>query len=203
VCDCRQWAVIQYAEEQHLKFTDASMSVPESVVRAAAEMTDRTMTKDFRDPATVAELLLHSVYLYESGKYEASHVAAWTIAEKCLHERWETHLRELNSQHTVPGSEEKFINSERKQKLTGRDFTASLILEALSLFGLLPFDKYKLASRVRQARNDWLHKLHTIDRMDAAEAILLAGSMLRDIRVLDVEIPFHLVTSIPIAFVSD
>lgn len=179
------------------------MTVQANVLQAAVDMSDAAIAQDFRDVATLAELLLHALYLHESGKYEASHIAAWTIAERCLHERWKTHLHELDNQHTTPESEEKFINSKRKQTLTGRDFTASIVSEFLSLSGLLPFDKYKLASRVRQTRNDWLHKLHTIDSADAAEAIVLAQFLLRETGVFDVEIPFHVIGGVPIAWVSE
>jgi hypothetical protein len=202
-CDSRQASVIHDAEEWHLKFKPTCMTVPENVLQAAVDLSDAAMVQDARDVATLAELLLHAFYLHESGKYEASHVTAWTIKERCLHELWKTHLRELDNQHTTAGGEEKFINSERKQKLTGRDFTASIISEFLSLSGILPFDKYKLASHVRQTRNDWLHKLHTIDRADAAEAIVLAQFLLRETGVFDVEIPFHVIGTIPIAWVSE
>jgi hypothetical protein len=196
-CDSRQWAVIRDAEEYHVKFKPICMIVPENVLQAAVDMTDTAIVKDFDNVATLAELLLHSLSLYESGKYAASHISAWTVAEWCLNELWKTHLRELDNQHPVPGSEEKFINSERKQKLTGRDFTASILSEFLSLAGILPFDKYKLASRVRQTRNDWLHNLHTIDMVDATEAIRLAQFMLRETGMIDVEDPLILIRSGP------
>jgi hypothetical protein len=202
-CDSRQASVIRDAEEQHVKFKPVCMTVPENVLQAAVDMTDAAIIKDFPNVAILAELLLHSYSLYESGKYAASHISAWTIAEWCLNELWETHLRELDNQHTAPGSEEKFINSERKQKLTGRDFTASILSEFLSLSGILPLDKYKLASRVRQTRNDWLHNLHTIAMKDAAEAIMLAQFMLRETGVVDVEDPLITIRSLPIAWASE
>src|SRR3970282_2205300 len=103
---------------RHLKFKPTCMTVPENALQAAVDMSDIAIAQDFRDVATLAELLLHAFYLHESGKYEASHITAWTIAERCLHEQWKTHLRERDAQHTTPGADEKFINSERKQKLT-------------------------------------------------------------------------------------
>lgn len=201
-CDLRQSSVIRDAEEWHRKRNPFCMTVPENVLQAAVDMTDAGIAKDFRDVATLAELLLHSFCLHESGKYAASHITAWTIAERCLDELWKTHLRELDNQHTAPGAA-KLINSKREQKLTGRDFTVSIISEFLSLSGILPFDKYELASRVRTTRNDWLHKLRAIDRTDAGEAIVLAQFLLREPGVFDVEIPFHVIETMPIAWVSE
>lgn len=200
-CDFRQSAVIQHGEEQHLKFRPVWQSVPESVLQTTVDLTNAAIGKGSDDVATLAELL--SFYLHESGKYEASHTAAWTIAERCLNELWNAHLCNLEDQHQASGSEEKFINSVRRQKLTGRDFTASIVSEVLSLSNILPFDMYKLASRVRQTRNDWLHRLHTIDRADASDAVALAQSLLRQTGVFDAEIPFHVIGSIPIALVSE
>lgn len=202
-CDSRQSSVIRNAEEWHLKFKPTCMTIPENVLEVAVDMTNAAIAKDFRDVAILTELLLHSFYLHESGKYEASHISAWTITERCLNELWNTHLRELDDHHKASGYDEKFINSERKKKLTGRDFTTSIISEFLSLYGILPFDKYQLASRVRKTRNDWLHKLHVIDRADANEAIVLAQFMLRKTGLFDVEIPFNVIGTIPIALVSE
>jgi len=201
-CDLRQSSVVRDGEEWHRKLKHLCMTVPANVLHAAVDMTDAGIANDFRDVATLAELLLHSFCLHHSGRFEASHIAAWTIAEKCLDDLWKTHLRDLDKQHTAPGAA-KFINSERKRKLTGRDFTASIISEFLSLSGILPFDKYELASRVRKTRNDWLHKLRAIDRTDAGEAIVLAQFLLRKTGVLDVEIPFHVIGTMPIAWVSE
>lgn len=202
-CDLRQSNSIRAAEEWHVKFKTTCDTVSEDVIKDTVDMTDAAISKDSHDTAILAELLLHSFYLYESGKYEASHISAWTIVERCLNERWNTHLSELDNQHVAAGSEEKFINSERKKKLTGHDFTASIISEFLSLSSILPFDKYKLASRVRQTRNDWLHKLQTIDQAKAAEAIVLAQFMLRETGVFDAEIPFNVLGTMPIAWISE
>ncbi len=166
-------------------------------------MINTAITEDFHDVATLAELLLHAFNLHESGKYEASHIAAWTIVERCLNELWNKQLCELGNQHTSLGTKEVFINRERKQKLTGHDFTASIISEFLSLSGILPFDKYRLITSVRQTRNKWLHNLHAIDRADANEAINLAQFMLRKSDLVDIEIPFNAIGSIPIACVSE
>lgn len=201
-CDSRQSSVIRDAEEFHMKVRPFRKTVPENILQTAVDMTNTAIAKKFDDTTTLADLLLHAFFLHESGKYEASHITAWTIAEKCLNELWKTYLCELNKQHTASGTEGRFMNSARKAKLTGRDFTASIISEGLSLSGILPFDKYELTSRVRKKRNDWLHDLGAIDGLDAAEAIGLAQFMLRKTGVFDVEIPFYPIGTIPIAWLS-
>jgi hypothetical protein len=202
-CDSRQLSAIRNAEDWHLTVKVACTTVPENVLQATVDMIGTATANDFCDVATLAELLLHSFYLHESGKYEASHISAWTITEKCLNELWRTHLTELDQQHSITGSEEKFINRDRKDKLTGSDFTASIISEFLSLSGILSFDKYKLVSRVRKTRNNWLHDLNTIDRTEAAEALMLAQFMLKKADLFDADIPFHVIGTFPIAWVFE
>ncbi|HUW83634.1 MAG TPA: hypothetical protein VMZ31_12650 [Phycisphaerae bacterium] len=202
-CDLRTRSVIKDAEAWHRRFKPVCTTVPGKVLHAAAEMTDAAIAQGFPGVAVLAELLLHAFYLHESGKYEGSHITAWTIAERCLRELWKTHLGQLDSQYTGADSEEKFINSERKQKLTGGDFTASVISEKLSLAGVLPCDRYKLVSQVRKTRNAWLHDLHAIGREDAGKAIVLAQFMLRETGVLDVDILFPVFGTMPIAWVGD
>ena len=200
-CDLRNSAMIRAADEYHHIFKPTCTKVPPDVVQSAADMTDKAMADEARDTATLAELLLHSFHLHESGKYEASHIAAWTIVERCLNDKWQTHLQSLNSRRSPDGSAERFISSNRRQKLTGRDFTASIISEFLSLSDLLSFENYKVTCRVRQARNDWLHRLHAIGPREVGEAIRLAQLLLRDTELLDVGIPFEIIEDVPIALV--
>ena len=90
-----------------------------------------------------------------------------------MNQIWRSHLDDAETRFSSSAGDpnEKFINFTRMQKLTGRDFTASIVSEILSLNGLLPFEQYKLTVNVRQTRNDWLHKLSSINRVDSAKAI--------------------------------
>lgn len=203
-CDMRQAAVIRANEHNHKTCCPWHLIVTLDVVSEAIRLTDAALANQSNDAATLGELLLHAFELHDSGKYEASHISAWTIAERCMNQIWHSHLEDAERRHSncTGDSEEKFINSTRRQKLTGREFTASIISEILSMSDLLPFEQYKLACAVRQARNAWLHKLSAIDRSDSANAINLARFMLRYSHVLDVDIPFHVIGSVPIALVS-
>lgn len=203
-CDARQAAVIHANEDAHKKRRPWHRVVTLDVVSEAISLTDAALVDEANDAATLGELLLHAFELHDSGKYEASHISAWTVAERCMNQIWRSHLDDAERLYSscTGDPNEKFINSTRRRKLTGRDFTASIVSEILSLNDLLPFEQYKLAVDVRQTRNDWLHKLRAIDRADSANAINLARFMLQRSGVLDVDIPFHVIGSVPIAFVS-
>lgn len=195
----RQSSVIRDAEDFHGKFGHICETIPASILQTAIDMTNAAVAERFDDAITLADLLLHAFFLHQSGKYEASHISSWTIAEKCLNELWMTYLRELDEQHSGHEFEGKFINKDRKGKLTGRDFTASIISEVLSLSGIVPFDKYELMSCVRKKRNDWLHHLGAIGRPDADDAIILAQFMLRKVGLFDVDVPFQVIGGVPLA----
>ncbi len=203
-CASRQAAVIQANEEQHKQYRQFHPLVTPEVVSEAINLTDKAIVDESNDAALLGELMLHAFKLHDSGKYEASHISAWTITERCMNQIWQSHLDNAERQHTkcTGDSDEKFINSTRREKLTGRDFTASIISEILSLNGLLPFKQYKLVCKVRQTRNAWLHKLRAINREDSSYAIFLAQFMLRHSKVLDLHIPSRVFESIPISFVS-
>lgn len=202
-CDMRQAAVIQANEKEHEKRHPYQMVVKSDVVSEAFRLTDIALLNNSNDAATLGELFLHAFELHDSGKYEASHISAWTIAERCINQIWLSYLNDMEQQQPICSDvpNEKFINTTRRQKLMSRDFTASVISEILSLNDLLPFEQYKLLCDVRQTRNDWLHKLRSIGREDSAKAINLARFMLQHSQVLDVDIPFHVISAIPIALV--
>jgi hypothetical protein len=97
--------------------------------------------------------------------------------EACLDQMWERYLDERATQE-IDGVQEKVINSKRRQNLTGRDYSASVISEILSLGGKLSFGNYTELGIVRSARNNWIHKLNDVDRVIANKALLLAQRML-------------------------
>ena len=201
--DGRQFDTVQAIYDSHRRSKVTCDVVKESVLPVAAEMTENAIAHGSRESATLAELLLHSFHLYENGKYEASHIAGWTITERCLNDQWQAWLSQLDEQHSEQLDPDRFINADRKKKLTGPDFTASIISECLSLAGLLPFEAYKHTCRVRQARNRWLHKLQAIDRTAAADSIVLAQNLLRRANIIDLEIPFQIIGTLPIAWQTE
>jgi hypothetical protein len=202
-CDSRQACVIQHNENEHSSRRPWHYVISQESLKAALDLTDSALNDESNDAATLAELILHAFHLHDSGKYEASLVSAWTVAERCLNQIWSSHLDDAERKHTAElgGSDRKFINADRRTKLTGRDFTTSIVSEVLSLNGLLSFEQYKLTCDVRQTRNAWLHKCHAIGRSDSGAAINLARLMLQRANILDIDIPFHVIGSVPIALV--
>jgi hypothetical protein len=54
---------------------------------------------------------------------------------------------------------ETSISSDRRKKLLGRDYTASVMVEMLDLHGKLSGPLYKNLETARKARNNWAHDM--------------------------------------------
>lgn len=136
----------------------------------------------------LVELCLRSCKACEDHNYAFSLVTAWAVVENLLQRLWSRYVDDQRGRQ-VEEDAEVFLNSARREKLTdGRDFTASVISEILSLVDLIPFDLYQVLSKVRKTRNDWMHELRPVTRLDANDAVELAQRMLNFVDKLDIAI---------------
>lgn len=135
----------------------------------------------------LVELCLRSCKACEDHNYALSLVTAWSVVENLLQRSWSRYIDDQRDRRGEDG--EVFVNSARRDKLTdGRDFTASVISEFLSLADVIPFDLYQILSKVRKARNDWMHELRPVTRLDANAAVVLAQRMLNFVDKLGIAI---------------
>jgi hypothetical protein len=144
--------------------------VTDKTLAFAAEQFE-AITKLGENFALLVDLLYHQHYLHSCHRFSESLLSAWSITETCLNQLWETFL----SQRLESGIQ---ISRERKKKLTGRDFTASIIQETLNLSDILSTDEYTEISKIRKARNDWVHGLKSTSSEEAADALRLCRSMI-------------------------
>lgn len=137
----------------------------------------------------VTDLYTRSCKAHEDHNYALCLVTAWAITEKLLQRLWERCV-ESNRERNVEGERVTFINRTRKEKLTeSRDFNASVISEILSLTDSLPFSLYQDMSRVRQARNDWIHGLEPVSREIAKLSVSVAEQMLSLVEAINLQVP--------------
>jgi hypothetical protein len=57
------------------------------------------------------------------------------------------------------GDTRERMSRERRKKLTGRDYTASVMVEMLEVNGQIDHELYKLLETARKARNSWAHDM--------------------------------------------
>jgi hypothetical protein len=91
---------------------------------------------------------------YKVGNYETSVILSWFITEAAISNLWKTHIDGLNTDLTTG---QKRINRERRDFLTGRDFTISLISNLLELWGAIPHAQFQDIDTVRGFRNKIVH----------------------------------------------
>ena len=79
----------------------------------------------------------------------------WTACEQLVSDEW----KQLLATSDVGRTEDAKMTRDRKKKLLGRDYTASVMVEILELHGRLTDTLYKNLEIARKARNNWAHDM--------------------------------------------
>jgi hypothetical protein len=145
---------------------------------------------------SVSDLYLRSCKAGEEHNYGLSTVLSWTACERLLNVLWERYIEERDTENSGPGM--RFVSRKRKEKLTGVDFTASVVTELLSLADHIDFPLYENLNTIRKARNGWVHGG---DRAITIDAALLGLQVTGDMIQLVDSIPIRLSAS-PMGYFS-
>ncbi|MGF6647117.1 hypothetical protein [Paraburkholderia sp. GAS82] len=126
------------------------------------------------DGLKILALCLTAGHQYSLHQFESAHLIAWSVIEKQINKIWADlmgALDEKNGGHTK-------INSKRRETLTGRDYTASIVTQMLSLHGKIDDNMLSELNKARQTRNDFAHNLGAVTWQDAAWAIGAANQLI-------------------------
>ncbi|MEX2557344.1 MAG: hypothetical protein WEB06_17155 [Actinomycetota bacterium] len=127
------------------------------VIEEATAVLNTALTCDESRTLDLLSLLSEAMEARQEANHALALVAGWTVCEFLLGREWKNYIAE---RRILPGAEWRIeVNSERKRGLTGRDFTAKVLGEVLSLEGRIPFDLYQQLEKARAARNKWLHEM--------------------------------------------
>jgi hypothetical protein len=160
-----------------------------TTLEASIDLLGNLLVHEGVDVMPIADLYLRATAFFEAHDYNLALVAAWTIIEALLQSRWERYV-DANRTRTIDGVDSTFINAERRARLvSGRDYTASVISETLSLLGEIPHGLYTELDRVRNDRNRFMHALTLVSRASADRALNVAERMLSLVEGLDLAIP--------------
>jgi hypothetical protein len=148
-------------------------------VQESCELLDALFQHSESDEVlNLADLYLRSCKANEDANPSLSLVTAWTIIENLLQQLWDRYIED-NRTRDINGASVQFINRERKQRLEdGRNFSAAVVSEILSMTNYLPFELYQELSVVRKARNDWVHYLRPVSYDKAERAVKAAEKMI-------------------------
>ena len=141
--------------------------VERDTLEHSLRLLDTLLLHSVKDLITVTDLLFRAGAQFAQSRFAESLVVSWAACERLLNEAWRRYLDERKA---GPKGEPR-ITGDRKKKLLGRDFSASVISEALELAGVIPLDLFELISAARKSRNDWLHGLKPVVDRDAVTAM--------------------------------
>lgn len=151
-----------------------------SIVQASFDMLDKLMASPLQDSMMLAALLLRSAKSYGEHDFSGSLIVSWMVLEKLVSVLW-SNLIEKNRRRGKPQDDTIFINGERKTKLEGRDYSASVRVEILSLMAEIDLEMYSNLNEIRKSRNDWMHELEAANDKAATLAIRTAQQLFEDL----------------------
>ncbi len=95
-------------------------------------------------------------------RFGESIAVGWTVCEQLVSEEWKS----LLANSDLGRDEDTKMTRDRKKKLLGRDYTASVMVEMLEIHGRLTGSLYKNLEIARKARNNWAHDMAVPTRGD-------------------------------------
>ena len=149
--------------------------LPSDALRLSAETFASIVASYGEDTFQLMPLLQDWIALYNSQQLSAALVVGWSVSEALIARRW----RRYQAEASAAGGPTK-INKDRRKKLNGRDFTASVMIEALSLAGRLSDVHRETLDRARQARNSFAHELTPCDPGTAFVAAAAAAALISE-----------------------
>ena len=172
---------------------DSRSVISMDAVEKSYEILETILTSKIGDATLMASHLLRSAKAYGEHDFSSSLIYSWTVIEKTLAFLWNA-LIESNRTRQEGKREINFINSRRKQKLEGRDYTASVRTEVLSFMGIIDFTLYNDINELRYARNEWLHRFVPISSTIAASGIRNACRLFNQATGIEVKLtPSHVI----------
>ena len=132
---------------------------------------DRVLSNTGLDLLSLIYMACHQ---YGNHQFESAHLIAWSTCEMLINRLWANLLKELdirNGGHTA-------INAGRREQLEGRDFTASIVSQSLSLHGKIDDDMLGRLDKARKKRNAFAHSLDPVASDDVAKAIRTATDLM-------------------------
>lgn len=124
------------------------------------EVVDHSMTlldQILADPEEQLMQLVESFYIAacraREKRFGEAITLGWSVCEQLISILWRRIIDERKSNDISQ------MNKDRTNKLTGRDFTASVVVETLEIMGRIDHDLFRLLNIARQARNNWAHSM--------------------------------------------
>ena len=100
---------------------------------------------------------------------------AWGACEQLVSILWTSLIKEAKATASDNGN----VGGERRKKLRGRDYTASIMVEMLENNGKIPHGLYRELEIARKTRNKWAHEMRVPKPSEAHLCVRAARSLLK------------------------
>lgn len=125
------------------------------VVDYSFRMLDYILSLERGQYLPIVEAAYQSACRSVEHRFGESIAIGWTACEQLVSQEWKLLLAKNNSTR----DEDQKMSRDRRKKLLGRDYTASVMIEMLELSGKLTGKLYKDLETARKARNNWAHNM--------------------------------------------
>lgn len=168
-------------------------TVSTDVLERSADLLDSALLSDANEVLERLDLLHFGLTMFQQHDYAQSVVAAWTVCEQLVAERWGLYIATRSSEVILTDqSKVKRVSSDRRNKLRSSDFSMSTVLEILELGDEMDHELFRRLQTVRHRRNRWLHQLDRPDSDAASQALLAATALLTEATGLPLRISLGL-----------
>jgi hypothetical protein len=135
------------------------------VMRHSFDMLDKLFQISEFNAVRLCALLYRANWHYAQHEFSNCLMIGWTAIEAMLNVMWQRLIEEKRSQGLV-------VTADHKKKLTGSEYTASKIADALYLAGKMEKELFDRTSEARSARNSWVHRLEDVDANTATRCVM-------------------------------
>ena len=136
------------------------------VVEHAMDLFDDIVSSKESAMVQMIEAVYLAAYRCQEGRFGEAIVLAWGVCEQLLAAAW-ARLLDCDG-----------VSSDRRKRLQGRDYSASVKTEFLQLVGAIELPVYQQLEQARKARNKWAHEMREPSPNDVRNGVKAAQDLL-------------------------
>lgn len=136
----------------------------------------------------ILSLVYISCYQYSRHQFSSAHLIAWSVVEALQNKIW----LDLQTEVDVESGGHTKMTKKRKDQLNGRDFTASIVSQILSICGYIDDKTLTRLDEARKRRNNFAHTLDPIESDAAGQVIRLATDLISRVAAIRVTSPLSI-----------
>ncbi|GAA1606943.1 hypothetical protein GCM10009789_71580 [Kribbella sancticallisti] len=173
-----------------LPFPERHGTCPAATIEHACKQLDAVLQSPHPKSLALVALTNHALNACKGHDFELAVATAWTACESLLESLWDEYTRTQAALHSLS------VTRKRRAQWAGRDFTASIIVEVMTLAGTISPELSTAIGDVRSKRNKWIHGIAAASYQDAIDAVNLARDLLDEV----MDLKFKVAPAVGVSF---